>query len=334
VTELNVLGDLWGWCESVWDQIRSVSIWYLIVGCALQTCQTLLNAVAWRNILRASFPDEDVPRRPIAAAYAGGIGLNAFLPAQAGTIAYLGMFRAIIPNSKMVTIVAGGVAQNLFYAVMGGAVYLFLFLSRPSSTSETSNEATDNGTIKIVLIVLAVLLVAVVLRLLWKRLHGFWQQALDGAAVLRSPRRYIAGVLAPQMLSYIIRMCVNATFMKAFGIPVSVRNVFLIIAANSISSTLAVTPGGVGTQQALASVALKNVAPASTVTAYSLAQQAILMAWNITFGLTAMATTFGVSATRDLIRSSRATAKSGGIKQLEQEDAADPAAPAPPAADT
>ena len=57
-----------------------------------------------------------MPLREIFAAYAGGIGLNSFLPAQAGTIAYLGMYRAIIVNSRMVTIVAGGIAQNLFYA--------------------------------------------------------------------------------------------------------------------------------------------------------------------------------------------------------------------------
>ena len=57
------------------------------------------------------------------------------------------------------------------------------------------------------------------------------------------------------------------------------------------------------------------------MTAYSLAQQMILMAWNIVFGLTMMATTFGWSTTRDLIRSSREKSKQGGIKALEEEDA-------------
>ena len=53
-------------------------------------------------------------------------------------------------------------------------------------------------------------------------------------------------MLSVQVASYIARIGVNATFMFAFGIPVTVRNIFLIIAANSISSTFAVTPGGVG----------------------------------------------------------------------------------------
>ena len=46
----------------------------------------------------------------------------------------------------------------------------------------------------------------------------------------------------------------------------------------------------------------------------------ILMAWNITFGLVMMATTFGWSTTRDLIRSSREKAKQGGVKALEEEE--------------
>jgi uncharacterized membrane protein YbhN (UPF0104 family) len=321
VVELNVLTTLGDWFADVWDQITGIEIQYLIIGCTLQSGQTFLNGLAWRNILRASFPEEHVPLREIFAAYAGGIGLNSFLPAQAGTIAYLGMYRAIIQNSKMVTIVAGGIAQNLFYAVMGALVYVFLFTSRANAGTVSEHELTADGWWKIGLLLAAGALLVLVIRFLWKRFHSTWEQAKDGAAILRTPRRYVVEVLIPQIGAYGLRMAVMATFMRAFGIPVTVRNIFLIIAANSISTTLAITPGGVGTQQALATVALRSVAPAATVTAYSLAQQMILMAWNITFGLVMMATTFGWSTTRDLIRSSREKSKQGGIKALEEEDA-------------
>ena len=83
-----------------------------------------------------------MPLREIFATYAGGIGLNSFLPAQAGTIAYLGMYRAIIVNSRMVTIVAGGIAQNLFYAVIGTLVYIYLFTRRAGAETEASPELT------------------------------------------------------------------------------------------------------------------------------------------------------------------------------------------------
>jgi uncharacterized membrane protein YbhN (UPF0104 family) len=325
VIELNILGDLAGWLGDVWDQIRSVDIQYLIIGCSLQTVQTTLNGLAWRNILRESYGKENVPTRPMLAAYAGGIGLNSFLPAQAGTFAYFGMFRTIIVGSTFAGILAGGVVQNLFFGVMATFNYVFLFFTRPGSAEQAGNEVTNDGSIKIGFILLAAVLLAFVVRILWKRFHHLWEEAKKGAVILRTPRRYVRFVLLLQITSYITRLAVNGTFMYAFGIPVTLRNILLIVAANSISSTFAVTPGGIGTQQAMAAVALKDVAPASTVTAYSLAQQLIMMAWNITFGLILMATTFGWSTTKDLVRESRKhKGEKRSLSDLAEED---PAAP-------
>lgn len=100
VAELDILTDLTGWFGAVWDQITSVDIQYLILGCLLQSVQTTLNGLAWRNILAESYGSDKVPVRPILASYAGGIGLNSFLPAQAGTFAYFGMFRVIITGLR------------------------------------------------------------------------------------------------------------------------------------------------------------------------------------------------------------------------------------------
>ena len=40
--------------DTLWDTLTSVSIPLLLLGIAFQTLQTLLVALAWRNILRAS----------------------------------------------------------------------------------------------------------------------------------------------------------------------------------------------------------------------------------------------------------------------------------------
>jgi uncharacterized membrane protein YbhN (UPF0104 family) len=326
IAQLDILSDLGGWFEEVWDQIRSVDIKYLILGCTLQTIQTSLNGLAWHNILAESYGRERTPVRQLIAAYAGGIGLNSFLPAQAGTFAYFGMFRVIIVGSAFAGILAAGVVQNLFFGVIGTLNYVFLFFSRPDSQSTAEHQVTDDGGIKLVFLALAAILLIVVARFLWKRYRKVWEDAKAGAVILHTPRLYVTRVLSLQVASYVARMGVNATYMFAFGIPVSIRNIFLIIAANSISSTFAVTPGGVGTQQALASVALRDVAPASTVTAYSLAQQLISMAWNITFGLIMMITTFGWSTTKGMIKESRKEAKQKrSLSDLEQEDEPDAA---------
>jgi len=321
LVQLDILSDITGWFGEVWDQIKAVDVQYLVLGCALQSVQTTLNGLAWRNILAESYGHEKVPVRPIIASYAGGLGLNSFLPAQAGTFAYLGMFRAIITGSAFAGILAGGVVQNLFFGVVGGLNYLYLFLTREGSADKSANQATSDSGPKIVFLVLAGLLLLIVARFLWKRYRKVWDDAKAGAAILRRPRVYVTHVLVLQISSYAARIGVNANFMYAFGIPVTIRNVFLIIAANSVSSTFAVTPGGVGTQQAMASFALRDVAPASTVTAYSLAQQMILIAWNITFGLVAMASTFGWSATKDMVRESRKKSKEKrSLSDLEKED--------------
>jgi uncharacterized membrane protein YbhN (UPF0104 family) len=325
LVQLSILSDIWGWFGEVWDQIRSVDIQYLIIGCLLQSVQTVLNGLAWRNILAESYGSENVPPRQIISAYAGGIGLNSFLPAQAGTFAYFGMFRMIITGSAFAGILAAGVVQNIFFGIVGALNYVFLFLSRPGSAEKSGDQATTDSGPKIVFLILAALLLAFVIRFFWKRYRKVWEDAKAGAVILTRPRRYATRVLSVQVASYISRIGVNATFMYAFGIPVTLRNIFLIIAANSISSTFAVTPGGVGTQQALASFALREVAPAATVTAYSLAQQMICIAWNIAFGLVLMATTFGWSATKDLVRESRKQSKEKrSLSDLEKEDEPEP----------
>ncbi len=54
-------------------------------------------AFAWYSILRVAFPGGRVAYLQILAAYAAGVALNGFLPANLGTAVTLLMFVAIIP---------------------------------------------------------------------------------------------------------------------------------------------------------------------------------------------------------------------------------------------
>jgi hypothetical protein len=58
----------------------------------------------------------------------------------------------------------------------------------------------------------------------------------------------------------------------------------------------------VGTQQALATVVLRNTASSEAVAGYSLGQQLILGAWDVLFGLALLWSTIGLTAARDLAR--------------------------------
>src|SRR4249920_25826 len=101
------------WLQQLWDTLTAISLPILILGIAFQTAQTLLVALAWRNILRAAYPDSNVTYRPIMGYYAGGNGLNAILPASAGTVAMLGFFRTSIPGATVAGVVGATMVENI-----------------------------------------------------------------------------------------------------------------------------------------------------------------------------------------------------------------------------
>src|SRR4051812_29099733 len=93
VAALELVGvDVRGWFSDLWDALTEIPLGYLVAGWALQTVQTTLTALGWYFILRAGFADSPVLYRGVLAAYATGVALNGFLPANIGTFVMLLMF--------------------------------------------------------------------------------------------------------------------------------------------------------------------------------------------------------------------------------------------------
>jgi uncharacterized membrane protein YbhN (UPF0104 family) len=286
-----------GWVREVVHQLGTISLPILLIALALHTCETLLNALAWRNILRRAYPESGVSYRLVLGAYGGGIGLNAVLPAQAGTVAMLGLYRAQIRGSTASGLVGAGVAQNAFFLGAGASLCVGLVVFRPGLFSLPLGSLADHAA-------LALLAAATIVLVAWaavRRFHGTWPNAREGAAILTTPRAYASQVLAVELASYVARIGVTAAFMRAYGVPTSLENVLLIVAVNAVASTFALTPGGVGAQQALATAALRNSASASAVAAFSLGQQLILAAWDVAFGLILLWSAIGWTATHRLV---------------------------------
>ena len=129
VIVLNLLGvDVRGWLTHLWDQLKGIPIGYLIAGVALQVAQTTFNGVAYYGILRYAYPEAGVALWPIVTAYAVGVAMNSFLPANIGTFVTLLMFVAIIPGSNFAGIFAAYVVNKIFFTIVGALVYLLLFL--------------------------------------------------------------------------------------------------------------------------------------------------------------------------------------------------------------
>ena len=307
---LELLGlDVRGWFSDVWDALTEIPAEYLAAGWALQTVQTTLTALGWFYILRAGFPGAPVLYRGVLAAYATGVALNGFLPANIGTFVMLLMYVAIIPGANFPGVLGGMVVQKIFFTVAGTFVYLYLFLSVPGSFELQLGGPHDHPILFGTVVVGGLLLVVILVRVFWQKLRKFWEQAKQGGAILARPREYAVRVVLPSFGAWLAKLGVIAVFLAGYGITVTFHAVMSVAGGNSIANTVSVTPGGVGVNQAANVAALDGVTDAATATAYSLGQQLAITAWNIVFALALVLWAFGWAGGRVLVEQSYADAK-------------------------
>jgi uncharacterized membrane protein YbhN (UPF0104 family) len=316
VAALELLGvDVSGWLSDLWDTLTTIGVGYLIAGWTLQTAQTTLTALGWFAILRAGHPDVPVLYRQVLAAYAAGVALNGFLPANIGTFAMLLMYVAIIPGSTFAGVVGGMFVQKIFFTVAGAFVYIYLFASVPGTFERQFELPHDHPVLIGGMVLGAGFLVVLLGRIFWRRLKGLWEQARQGGAILARPREYALRVVLPSLCAWIAKLGVIAVFLAGYGIAVTFHTVMSVVGGNSIANTVSVTPGGVGVNQAANVAALDSVTDPATATAYSLGQQLAVTAWNIAFAVVLVAWAFGWSGGKVLVERSYADAK---VKVAEQ----------------
>jgi hypothetical protein len=169
--------DVAGWVGELVDSLTAVEIQYVVVGLALQTVQTMLTALAWLYILRAGYRQAVIPYRSILAAYAAGVALNGFLPANIGTFASLLMYTALVAGASFPGVLGGMVVQKIFFTVAGTAVYLYLFLSVPGSFALQLGWFEDHRVLAVVAIVGGIALLFLLGRIIWRKLEGLWAKA-------------------------------------------------------------------------------------------------------------------------------------------------------------
>jgi len=316
---LQVLGlDVLGWCSDLWDALSGIGFGYLVAGWTLQTIQTTLTAFGWYSILGAAFGTGRVAYLQILAAYATGVALNGFLPANIGTFVCLLMFVAIIPGANLPGVLGGMVVQKIFFTVAGAFVYVYLFLSVPGSLDLQLPTLHDHPVLVLLTLAGAAMLVVILGRIFWRKLKGLWAKALHGGAILATPRDYALRVALPSLGAYVAKLGVIAVFLAGYGIAVTFHTVMAVAGGNSVANTVSVTPGGVGVNQAANVASLSEVTDAATATAYSLGQQLAITAWNVVFALVLVVWAFGWTGGKLLVEQSYSDAKVKVSEQKEQ----------------
>jgi uncharacterized membrane protein YbhN (UPF0104 family) len=304
--------DVWGWIEELWDTVTEISFVYIVLGCLFQAAQTVLTALGWYGILRYAYPG-GVTFMPVLAAYAAGVALNNFLPANIGTFVTLVMYLAIVRGSTFPGILAGYVVQKIFYLVIGTLIYLYLFSEVAGSFDfQFGNERDalqNHPVLTLGIIGGAIFLIALLLRVFWRKVKVMWQKAKQGAAILSDLRAYVKWVLLPQMGGYAAKVMVIVVFLAAYGIPVTFGSVMSVLGSNQLANLLSFTPGGVGVNQAFNTFALDSYTDPTTATAYSVGQQLVTTAFNVGFAIILICTVFGWRGGSSLVRDSYGEAK-------------------------
>ena len=319
VALLQLLGvDVIGWLSDLWDQIKAVPAGYIVAGILFQTGQTFFAGLSYYGILNAAYPGE-VHLTPIVTAYAVGVAMNGFLPANIGTFVTLLMFVAIIPSATFAGSMAAYLVQKIFFTIAGTFVYLYLFLSVPGSFTENLGNISNNPVTTIVIVLGGAFLIVIVGRIFWRQVKKLWEQAKQGGKILSQPRRYFTRAFLPSLVSWFCKLTVIGIFLAAFAIPVTFESIMWVAGSGSLANVVSFTPGAVGITQATNALALDTCCDVAnnTAVAYSSAQQLIVTAWNVAVALLLTVLVFGWTGGKLLVGQSYADAKGKVAEQKE-----------------
>ena len=253
-------------------------------------------------------------------AYAVGVAMNNFLPANIGTFATLIMFTAIIPAATFAGAIAAYLVQKIFFTIAGTFVYLYLFLSVPGSFNENLGNISENPVTTILILVGGAFLIVILGRIFWVQVKKLWEKAKQGGAILSRPKEYMLRVFLPSLLSWLCKLTVIGIFLAAFAIPVTFESVMWVTGSGSLANTVSVTPGAVGITQATNALALDTCCdvPKSAAVDYSTAQQLITTAWNVLVAIVLTVFVFGWTGGKQLVGDSYSDAKVKVAEQKEQ----------------
>jgi hypothetical protein len=274
--------DLRALAGDTWREMRSLSPAALTAIVIFKTLQALFSALAWRNVLRATWPNAHLSYRFVLGVDQAQDVLNTVAPARAGTWTMLGILGLAIRGARVPTLLAVWGVQNLAFIVFAAINSLVVVVGLPEQSRERGGALDRLAGFAASQPLLAGAIAAGSALLLVggaiagrRRLAQVRRQLRDGLVILGTPERYVRLVFVPALASYLCRCAAYGLLLAAFGIPVSIWTLALALSSHALANAVRITPGGVGTTQVLDVVALRPYAAPEVVTAYSLSEIAI-----------------------------------------------------------
>ncbi len=279
-----------------------------MAACALKGLEVVLYTRAWLTVLRAAHPEQVLTFRQAFGVAQGSIGIATVLPPQVGGVLIIALYRAAFPALGMAALLAARLVQGIAIANIMFSLIMFVGAasigagSAPGVFDQVLGLFDARPALAVALTVMIGALAVLIVRRGRARLVEFGRHVAMGGAILRTPGRYALLVVVPTLLAFACRWTVTGILLVAFDVPVSLETLVRVAFSQGLSRSVQVAPGGIGTTQAFDLVALEGLASPEVITAYSLAQAAILLAFNVLFALAAFIWAFGWARTTALFR--------------------------------
>lgn len=302
---LSALGSVFG---TVLDRVAGLDARLVVPALALQFAVPILRGLAWRNIL-VSACRQRIPVLPVVCAYSAGVALNGFVPARGGDAAKIALVRARVPDSNVATI-AGTVPV---LCLLDGMITVSLVgvLWSTGALPELPLPALPDARHLALLFIAAALLVALVAGLASRlgrlRIRPLLTSVLEGLRILRSPWRVGSSVLPYLLGAWTCRIGAIYLALGAFHIHAGLATAALVVVLSGASNAVPV-PGGGGSQQLLATYALRGAVPAAGALSFSFMVQLGVTALNCAIGLLAAMALFRTLRPVAALRAARARA--------------------------
>jgi uncharacterized membrane protein YbhN (UPF0104 family) len=281
------VGEFFHAVKVFFDELAGVGWGALAIALGMHLGKVLLRTVAWRNILRAAFPELRIRWAPVGGAYVAGVGVNSIVPGRAGDLVKLYLVRHRYPDTTYTTLATTLVTETLLDFVLASAFFLWALSQGVVPSIHTP--AFDWGWLfehaKTTATVVALLTIAVIW-LSWRlsQSSDLKRRFGRGFAIVRDRRRYFREVASWQLGSWVLRIASLYWFLKAFHVHATIHNALLCQVVDSLSTLLPFSPGGAGTKQGFLVAILHGQAPTSRLLAFSVGQYVAVTIFNVALG--------------------------------------------------
>ena len=301
------------------DHIAAVEWKWLAIGILCHLCKLVAVSRAWQNIIQAAYPDQPVRWRQMFGSYVAGTGVNAIIPARGGDVVRLFLAKRRIEGSTYTTLVSTSLLQTMFDIVVASCFILWAVtqhvlpgldaLRSPSLPALDYSWAFRHPVAGLILFGLLLLFGTALVAWIAERVEQFTAKVAQGFAAFHDRSYYLRRVVFWQLVDWTLRLVTVFFFLRAFGIPATLRNALLVQVSQSLATIFPVSPAGIGTEQALLLYIFRNVTSKSMALSFSVGMRVTLIIVNAVVGFTAILLMTGTLRIRRAAEADRAGGK-------------------------